>query len=72
MHFTDKVLVTTFRQSVVPPPMCSYELQLPAAVNLVTFHSQPQKTNELAVLTADGHLHIYSQGILAGKQKHKK
>ncbi|KAI4885036.1 hypothetical protein NFI96_017717 [Prochilodus magdalenae] len=60
----DKVLVTTFRQCVVPPPMCSYELQLPTAVNLVTFHSQPQRTNELAVLTADSHLHIYSQGLL--------
>ncbi|XP_072524985.1 elongator complex protein 1 [Salminus brasiliensis] len=58
----DKVLVTTFRQCVVPPPMCSYELQLPAAVNLVTFHSQPQRTNELAVLTASSHLHIYSRG----------
>ncbi|XP_066523069.1 putative elongator complex protein 1 isoform X2 [Hoplias malabaricus] len=58
----DKVLMTTFRQSVVPPPMSSYELQLPAAASLVTFHSQPQRTNELAALTAGGHLHIYSQG----------
>uniref|UniRef100_A0A3B1K4K7 Elongator complex protein 1 n=1 Tax=Astyanax mexicanus TaxID=7994 RepID=A0A3B1K4K7_ASTMX len=56
----DKVLVTTFRQCVVPPPMCSYELQLPAAVNMVTFHSQPQRTNELAALTADSRLHIYA------------
>ncbi|XP_049330679.1 elongator complex protein 1 [Astyanax mexicanus] len=58
----DKVLVTTFRQCVVPPPMCSYELQLPAAVNMVTFHSQPQRTNELAALTADSCLHIYGRG----------
>lgn len=58
----DKVLVTTFRQCVVPPPMCSYELQLPAAVNMVTFHSQPQRTNELAALTADSRLHIYGRG----------
>uniref|UniRef100_A0A8B9H6U6 Elongator complex protein 1 n=1 Tax=Astyanax mexicanus TaxID=7994 RepID=A0A8B9H6U6_ASTMX len=65
----DKVLVTTFRQCVVPPPMCSYELQLPAAVNMVTFHSQPQRTNELAALTADSRLHIYGrvdqEGVLA-------
>uniref|UniRef100_A0A8B9H1Y3 Elongator complex protein 1 n=1 Tax=Astyanax mexicanus TaxID=7994 RepID=A0A8B9H1Y3_ASTMX len=60
----DKVLVTTFRQCVVPPPMCSYELQLPAAVNMVTFHSQPQRTNELAALTADSRLHIYGRGSL--------
>ncbi|KAJ3588151.1 hypothetical protein NHX12_011746 [Muraenolepis orangiensis] len=33
----DKILVTTFRQGVVPPPMCSYDLQLTSPVNLVTF-----------------------------------
>ncbi|TSK45876.1 Elongator complex protein 1 [Bagarius yarrelli] len=54
----DKVLVTTFRQCVVPPPMCSYELQFPAPVNLVTFNSQPLSTNEFAALTTDGFLHI--------------
>uniref|UniRef100_A0A4W4HG95 Elongator complex protein 1 n=1 Tax=Electrophorus electricus TaxID=8005 RepID=A0A4W4HG95_ELEEL len=59
-----EVLVTTFRQCVVPPPMCAYELQLPAAVNQVTFRAQPQRTNELAVLTADGRLHIYGPGGL--------
>uniref|UniRef100_A0A673WPJ1 Elongator complex protein 1 n=1 Tax=Salmo trutta TaxID=8032 RepID=A0A673WPJ1_SALTR len=58
----DKVLVSTFRQCVVPPPMCAYELQLPAPVNLVTFHRQPQRTNELAALTADGHILVYGQG----------
>ncbi|GAA6093027.1 elongator complex protein 1 [Tachysurus ichikawai] len=58
----DKVLVTTFRQCVVPPPMCSYELQFPAPVNLVTFHSHPLSTNEFAALTADGRLHIAGRG----------
>ncbi|KAI1888284.1 hypothetical protein AGOR_G00183440 [Albula goreensis] len=57
----DKVLVTTFRQCVVPPPMCAYELQLPAAVNQVTFHPESQRTNDLAVLTADGRIFVYSQ-----------
>ncbi|XP_036407119.1 elongator complex protein 1 [Megalops cyprinoides] len=57
----DKVLVTTFRQCVVPPPMCAYELQLPAAVNQVTFHPGPQRTNDLAVLTADGRIFVYCQ-----------
>lgn len=58
----DKVLVTAFRQCVVPPPMCAFELQLPVPVNLVTFHSQAQRTNELAALTADGQIHVYSEG----------
>nr|XP_046179437.1 elongator complex protein 1-like isoform X1 [Oncorhynchus gorbuscha] len=56
----DKLLVSTFRQCVVPPPMCAYDLQLPAPVNLVTF--QCQRTNELAALTADGHISVYGQG----------
>ncbi|KAL0176250.1 hypothetical protein M9458_028580, partial [Cirrhinus mrigala] len=56
-----KVLVTTFRQCVIPPPMCAFELQLPVPVNLVTFHSQAQRTNELAALTADGHIYVYGQ-----------
>lgn len=62
MCFADKILVTTFRQCVIPPPMCAFELQLPVPVNLVTFHSQAQRTNELAALTADGHIYVYGQG----------
>uniref|UniRef100_A0A3P9AM11 Elongator complex protein 1 n=1 Tax=Esox lucius TaxID=8010 RepID=A0A3P9AM11_ESOLU len=58
----DKVLVSTFRQCVVPPPMSTFDLQLTAPVNLVTFLRQPQRTNELAALTADGHISVYGQG----------
>ncbi|KAL0974256.1 hypothetical protein UPYG_G00217790 [Umbra pygmaea] len=58
----DKILVSTFRQCIVPPPMCAYELKLTSPVNLVTFHRQPQRTNELAALTADGLISVYSQG----------
>uniref|UniRef100_A0A8C1XJA5 Elongator complex protein 1 n=1 Tax=Cyprinus carpio TaxID=7962 RepID=A0A8C1XJA5_CYPCA len=58
----DKILLTTFRQCVIPPPMCAFELQLPVPVNLVTFRSQAQRTNELAALTADGHIYVYGQG----------
>lgn len=64
----EKVLVTAFRQCVIPPPMCAFELQLPDPVNLVTFHSQVQRTNELAALTADGCIHVYSQGSGAGNE----
>lgn len=69
MCFSDKVLVTTFRQCVIPPPMCAFELQLPVPVNLITFHSQVQRTNELAALAADGCIHVYSQGELMGNCK---
>ncbi|XP_069025578.1 LOW QUALITY PROTEIN: elongator complex protein 1 [Embiotoca jacksoni] len=57
----DKILVTTFRQSVVPPPMCSLELQVGSPVNQVTFLCQPQGTNQLAALTDSGRILIYRQ-----------
>lgn len=61
---SDKILVTNFRQCVVPPPMCSFELQLASPVNQVTFLCQPQRTNQLAALTSDGQISVYSQGGL--------
>ncbi|KAG7519010.1 hypothetical protein JOB18_049640 [Solea senegalensis] len=57
----DKILVTTFRRGVVPPPMCSFELQLKSPVNQVTFLCRPQRTNQLAAFTADGRISVYSQ-----------
>ncbi|KAM3612355.1 uncharacterized protein V6R79_007268 [Siganus canaliculatus] len=57
----DKILVTTFRQCVVPPPMCSFELQMASPVNQVTFLRQRQRTNQLAALTSDGKISIYNQ-----------
>lgn len=61
---SEKILVTTFRQCVVPPPMCSFELQLKSPVNQVTFLCQPEGTNQLAAFTADGQISVYTQGGL--------
>uniref|UniRef100_UPI003AAE985C elongator complex protein 1 n=2 Tax=Centroberyx gerrardi TaxID=166262 RepID=UPI003AAE985C len=57
----DKILVSTFRQCVVPPPMCSFDLQLTSPVNQVTFLCQPQRTNQLAALSADGQVSVYGR-----------
>ncbi|XP_034453513.1 elongator complex protein 1 [Hippoglossus hippoglossus] len=57
----DKILMTTFRQGIVPPPMCSLELQLKSPANQVTFLCRPQRTNQLAVFTANGEISVYSQ-----------
>ncbi|XP_045886110.1 elongator complex protein 1 [Micropterus dolomieu] len=65
----DKILVTSFRQCVVPPPMCSFELQLTSPVNQVTFLCQPQRTNQLAALTSDGQISVYGQDL--GEQADK-
>uniref|UniRef100_A0A3Q2Z330 IkappaB kinase complex-associated protein n=1 Tax=Hippocampus comes TaxID=109280 RepID=A0A3Q2Z330_HIPCM len=64
----DKILVTTFRQSIVPPPMCSFELQLSSPVNQVTFLCQPERTNQLAALTANGNITTYDQTRLVALQ----
>nr|XP_033774051.1 elongator complex protein 1 isoform X2 [Geotrypetes seraphini] len=55
----DKVLVTAFQQSVVPPPMCSFHLQFLHPVNQVAFLQSPQKSNDLAVLDASNRISIY-------------
>nr|XP_015807305.2 elongator complex protein 1 isoform X2 [Nothobranchius furzeri] len=57
----DKVLVTTFRQCVVPPPMCSFELQLKSPINQVTFLCRPKGTNQIAAFTANGQISVFSQ-----------
>ncbi|XP_068181291.1 elongator complex protein 1 [Antennarius striatus] len=55
----DKVLVTAFRQGVVPPPMSSFQLQLPSPVSQVSFLQRPPRTNQLAALTADGGVSVF-------------
>ncbi|XP_005808681.2 elongator complex protein 1 [Xiphophorus maculatus] len=57
----EKVLVTTFRQSVVPPPMCSFELQLKSPVNQVTFLCQTERTNQIAVFTSNGQISVFGK-----------
>ncbi|KAI4589464.1 hypothetical protein MJG53_020488 [Ovis ammon polii x Ovis aries] len=58
----NRVLVTVFRQSVVPPPMCTYRLQLPHFVNQVMFSARPEKSNDLAVLDATNQISVYKCG----------
>ncbi|NWW75243.1 ELP1 protein, partial [Climacteris rufus] len=58
----DKVLVTAFQHAVVPPPMCTYELQLQQAVNQVAFHTDPKCSGDMAVLDADNRISVYRYG----------
>ncbi|KAM9587121.1 elongator complex protein 1 isoform 3-T3 [Morphnus guianensis] len=58
----DKVLVTAFQHAVVPPPMCTYELQLQQAVNQVAFHADPKHSGDMAVLDADNKISVYRYG----------
>ncbi|KAM4054060.1 elongator complex protein 1 isoform 1-T2 [Anomaloglossus baeobatrachus] len=59
----DKVLVTSFGQGVVPPPMCTFHMQFPHVANEVAFHTDPEKSNHFAVLDADNSLYICRYGI---------
>ncbi|XP_005382814.1 PREDICTED: elongator complex protein 1 [Chinchilla lanigera] len=58
----NKVLVTVFRQTVIPPPMCTYYLLLPHPVNQVTFSAHSTKSNDLAVLDASNQISVYKCG----------
>ncbi|NP_001089940.1 putative elongator complex protein 1 [Xenopus laevis] len=58
----DKVLVTSFQQAVVPPPMSTYFIQLSCAVNEVTFQLEPKKNSGIAILDSTNILSIYRYG----------
>ncbi|KAM9262872.1 elongator complex protein 1 isoform 4-T4 [Morus bassanus] len=58
----DKVLVTAFQHAVVPPPMCTYEIQLQQAVNQVAFHTDPKHSGDMAILDADNKISVYRYG----------
>ncbi|KAB1279956.1 Elongator complex protein 1 [Camelus dromedarius] len=58
----NRVLVTVFRQSVVPPPMCIYRLLLPHPVTQIMFCAHPKKSNDLAVLDASNQISVYKCG----------
>uniref|UniRef100_A0A8D0SJ34 Elongator complex protein 1 n=2 Tax=Sus scrofa TaxID=9823 RepID=A0A8D0SJ34_PIG len=58
----NRVLVTVFQQSVVPPPMCTYRLLLPHPVNQVMFSAHPTESNNLAVLDASNQISVYKCG----------
>ncbi|KAM8803480.1 elongator complex protein 1 [Rhynchonycteris naso] len=55
----NRVLVTVFQQSVVPPPMYTYRLLLPQPANQVLFSAHSQKSNDLAVLDATNQISVY-------------
>ena len=55
--------MTVFRQSVVPPPMCTYRLLLPHPVNQVMFSAHPTESNNLAVLDASNQISVYKCGM---------
>nr|DBA28623.1 TPA: hypothetical protein GDO54_008951 [Pyxicephalus adspersus] len=64
----DKVLVTSFAQSVVPPPMYTFHMQFPHAVNEVSFHTDPEKSRDLAVLDNGDAVYIFKYGVDAAKE----
>ncbi|MBZ3869628.1 Elongator complex protein 1 [Sciurus carolinensis] len=58
----NRVLVTVFQQTVIPPPMCTYRLLLPHPANQVMFSAHPKKSNNLAVLDASNQISVYKCG----------
>ncbi|KAG9480499.1 hypothetical protein GDO78_012127 [Eleutherodactylus coqui] len=68
----DKVLVTSFGQAVVPPPMCTFHMQFPRLVNDVVFRADPDKSSDFAVLDCDNTLYICRYGIDTTKESNVK
>ncbi|KAJ2949398.1 hypothetical protein O0L34_g15312 [Tuta absoluta] len=56
-----KLLVTGFRQTVVPPPMAALEIELDAFANSINFASQDQNSNSFFAITTDHKVIIYEQ-----------
>ncbi|XP_041513450.1 elongator complex protein 1 [Microtus oregoni] len=58
----NRLLVTVFRQTVIPPPMCTYRLLIPHPVNQVMFSAPLRKSNDLAVFDASNQISVYKCG----------
>ncbi|KAG8454432.1 hypothetical protein GDO86_000888 [Hymenochirus boettgeri] len=58
----DKVLVTLFQHAVVPPPMSTFFIQLPCAVNEVAFLMDSRENAGLTILDSANTLSIYRYG----------
>lgn len=56
----NKVLVTVFQQTVIPPPMYTYRLLIPHPVSQVMFSAH--LGNDLAVLDANNQISVYKCG----------
>lgn len=56
----NRVLITVFQQTVIPPPMCTYQLLIPHPVNQVMFSAH--LGNDLAVLDASNQISVYKGG----------
>lgn len=54
-----RLLLTPFRYTVVPPPMCAHEVLLPSPVLQVTF-APPPRCNDFVALLASGQLAVFS------------
>lgn len=63
----DKLLITGFRQTVVPPPMASLEIKLESTAQAICFAPKNENVNpnSFFVITVDNKLLFYSQ-----KEKH--
>ena len=57
--FPVKLLVTPFKDAVVPPPMAAYTVQMQCAINQVAFSAE---NNDFAVMMSDGCVALFSFG----------
>ena len=58
-----KLLLTPFRHTVVPPPMAAHTVHLPSVVNQVAF-APPPRCNDFLVVLASGQVGVFSYDII--------
>ncbi|XP_068089818.1 elongator complex protein 1 [Hyperolius riggenbachi] len=68
----DKVLVSSFAQSVIPPPMYTFHMQFPCTLNEIAFHTDPKKSGDIAILDNNNTVHIFRYGIDEPKEPNVK
>ncbi|KAM9330548.1 elongator complex protein 1 [Gastrophryne carolinensis] len=68
----DKLLVTSFVQSVIPPPMYTFHIQFPCEVSEVAFYIDPEKSGDFAVLDNSNTVYIFKYGTDAVQESNIK
>ena len=70
-HSPAHILLTPFRHTVIPPPMCGHRLSLPSPVLQVCFAPAPQ-CNDFLVLLASGEVAVFCYGGTRGSGEGEK
>ncbi|XP_076373726.1 elongator complex protein 1 isoform X2 [Tachypleus tridentatus] len=61
--------MTPFHQTVIPPPMCAYELEFPDTISQVVFHPKVASTYDMLVILSDGRVALCNKKYSSATQE---